>query len=107
MEPLPYGLLFGLFSVKSDREIELLRRAGQLTARGLCDAMRATRPGVMEYQLDAILQYHYVAGGARGKGYSAIVAGGLNAFHPHYSANHSELVDGGASQFAKCRRTDQ
>ena len=52
--------------IKSEREIELCRRAGQLSALGLCEAMRATRPGVMEYQLDAVLRYHYLAGGARG-----------------------------------------
>jgi len=79
---------------KSGREIELCRRAGQLSALGLCDAMRATRPGVMEYQLAAVLRYHYLAGGARGPAYSAIVGGGLNAFHGHYSINASKLKDG-------------
>jgi len=80
--------------VKSDAETALLRRAGQLTAAGVCEAMRSTRPGVMEYQLDAILRYHYVAGGARGRGYNAIVAGGANAWHGHYMRNDCELTDG-------------
>jgi Xaa-Pro aminopeptidase len=79
---------------KSLCEIELLRRAGQLTALGLCDAMQATQPGVMEYQLGAILQYHYLAGGALGTGYPPIVGGGVNAYHGHYSVNHSALNDG-------------
>ncbi len=80
--------------VKSPAEIALCRRAGELSALGLCDALRATAPGVMEYQLDAILRYHYVAGGARGRGYSAIVGGGVNAFHGHYKRNDCALVDG-------------
>ncbi len=80
--------------VKSPSEIALCRRAGQMTARGLCDAMRATRPGVTEYQLDAILRYHYIAAGARGTGYHAIVAGGINAWHGHYNLNADVLKDG-------------
>jgi len=72
----------------------LLRRAGQLSARGLCEAMRATRPGVMEYQLAALLHYHYLAGGARDASYPAIVGGGKNAFHGHYNANTAPLKDG-------------
>ena len=80
--------------VKSPKEIELCRKAGQMTALGLCDAMRATHPGVMEYQLDAILRYHYIAAGARGTGYHAIVAGGVNAWHGHYNLNSGVLIDG-------------
>ena len=80
--------------IKSPREIELLRRAGRLTARWLCEAMRSTRPGVMEFQLDAVMQYHYVAGGARGQGYHAIIAGGPNAWHGHYKRNDCALKDG-------------
>lgn len=79
---------------KSPREIELLRRAGELSALGLMEAMRATRPGVMEYELEAILHYHYLGGGAQDKSYPAIVGGGKNAYHGHYHANTSPLLDG-------------
>ena len=80
--------------VKSPAEVALCRHAGGLAARGLCDALRSTRPGVMEYQLEAALRYHYLAGGARGRGYAAIVAGGVNARHGHYQRNDCELKDG-------------
>lgn len=80
--------------VKSQREIDLCRRAGQLSAIGVCEAMRCTKPGVMEYQLDAVMRYHYVAGGARDVSYPAIVASGANAFHGHYQINRSPLNDG-------------
>jgi Xaa-Pro aminopeptidase len=79
---------------KSPRELELLRRAGQLSALGLCETMRATRPGVMEYELAAILHYHYRAGGAWDASYPPIVAGGKNAFHGHYNVNRAPLQDG-------------
>ena len=80
--------------VKSARELELLRTAGQLTARGVREAMRSTRPGVMEFQLDAVMRYHYLAAGAFGQGYHAIVAGGPNAWHGHYKLNNCRLRDG-------------
>jgi Xaa-Pro aminopeptidase len=70
--------------IKSPAEIELLRKAGQLTAKGVIEAIRSTRPGVMEYQLDAVMLYHYLAGGAKDRGYHAIVAGGENTFYGHY-----------------------
>ncbi len=80
--------------IKSDLEVAELRRAGQLSALGVIEAMRCTRPGVMEYQLDAVMRYHYLVNGARDAGYRAIIAGGANAWHAHYSANNCPLRDG-------------
>lgn len=80
--------------IKSPAEIELLRRAGHLTAKGVIEAIGSTRPGVMEYQLDAVMLYHYIAGGAKDRGYHAIIAGGENAFYGHYCENNCQLNDG-------------
>jgi Xaa-Pro aminopeptidase len=80
--------------IKSEQELVLLRRAGKLTAIGIIEAMRSTRPGVIEYQLDATLRYHYLVNGARDAGYNAIIAGGDNAWYGHYSANNCPLLDG-------------
>ncbi|MHC4199487.1 MAG: aminopeptidase P N-terminal domain-containing protein [Planctomycetota bacterium] len=87
-------VLLSMRMIKSQAEVALLRRAGRLSAAGLVDAMRATRPGVMEYQLAAVLQYHYLAGGAGDNSYAPIVASGPNIIHPHYCANNCELRDG-------------
>lgn len=80
--------------IKSPAEIALLRRAGKLCAMGVVEAMRCTRPGVMEYQLDAVMRYHYLAGGAADAGYHAIVASGPNIWYGHYSANNRRMEDG-------------
>jgi Xaa-Pro aminopeptidase len=80
--------------IKSEQELVLLRKAGKLSALGAIEAMRSTRPGVIEYQLDAALRYHYVINGARDAGYHAIIAGGDNAWYGHYSANNCPLQDG-------------
>jgi Xaa-Pro aminopeptidase len=87
-------IIYEMRMLKSPRELDLLRRAGQLSALGLREAMRATRPGVMEYQLAALLHYHYLAGGAWDASYPPIVGGGKNAFHGHYHSNTSPLRDG-------------
>jgi Xaa-Pro aminopeptidase len=87
-------LLDELRLVKSDAELALLRRSGRLAADALVAAMRRTRPGVFEYQLDAELRYVYRDGGARDVAYGAIVAGGDNAWYGHYDRNDGELRDG-------------
>ena len=80
--------------IKSETEVDLLRKAGKLTANGVVEAMRSTRVGVMEYQLDAVMRYVYLVNGARDAGYRAIIAGGANAWYGHYNANDQPLGDG-------------
>jgi len=80
--------------IKSPREAELLRMAGKLSALGVTEAMRSTRPGVWEYQLDAVMRYTYLVNGARDAGYRAIIASGANIRFGHYRANNAQLVDG-------------
>jgi len=80
--------------IKSPAEVELLRRAGELTARGVCEAIRSTRPGIMEYQLDAVMRYHYLAGGARDRGYCSLIPSGANVWYGHYCRNDGELKHG-------------
>jgi Xaa-Pro aminopeptidase len=87
-------VLDGLRLVKSKAEIELLRVAGRLSAMGLVEAMRATRPGLMEYQIDALMRYVYLHHGALDVAYRAIIAGGKNAWYGHYNANDAALEDG-------------
>lgn len=83
-----------LRSVKSTREINLLRRAGHLSAVAITEAMRATKPGMMEYHLGALASFVYLSGGARGEGYRSIIASGKNAWYGHYSRNNCVMEDG-------------
>ncbi len=77
-------LLDELRSVKSAREIAVMRRAGKLSAAAVRAAMRVTRPGVREYQLGALANYLYAVAGARGEGYRPIIAAGDNIWYGHY-----------------------
>jgi Xaa-Pro aminopeptidase len=87
-------ILDRLREVKDDVEISLLRRAGMLTARATTEAMRCTAPGVHEYELAAVANFVFLAGGARGEGYRAIVGGGENAWYGHYGRLADPLRDG-------------
>ena len=80
--------------IKSPAEIALVRRAGQLTALSVMEAMRSTEPGLMEYQLDAVSKYIFFANGARGEGYPSIIAGGANMWHGHYMRKDCVLNSG-------------
>jgi len=83
-----------LRNVKSDAEIRLMRIAGQLTAQAVTEAMRCTKPGVIEYQLGAVAEYIFLVNGARGSSYRPIIAGGANAWHGHYYRNNCRIQEG-------------
>ncbi|HET9028158.1 MAG TPA: aminopeptidase P N-terminal domain-containing protein [Trueperaceae bacterium] len=80
--------------LKSAAEIELLSRAGRLSAHGLLAAMRVTRPGATEYQIEAASRYVYLDHGALDVSYRAISASGDNAWYGHYNANDALLKGG-------------
>ena len=82
-------------SVKSPREIALIRRASQLAGLGILEAIKSTRAGLYEYQLDAAARYIFLAGGARLEGYRSITAAGTaNIWNGHYYRNNAQLKDG-------------
>jgi len=87
-------ILDELRSIKSPREIAVMRRSGRLCAEAVREAMRVTRPGVLEYQLGALANYIYLVNGAQGEGYRPIIAGGENIWHIHYFSNNCSLQDG-------------
>lgn len=84
-----------LRSVKSSREIALIRRASKLAGLGLLEAMRSTRPGLSEYELDAAARYVFLVNGARLEAYRSITAAGTdNIWNMHYYRNNSALKAG-------------
>jgi len=79
---------------KSAEEIVVLRRASELAAAALAEGMRSTRAGQYEYELGALGKFIYYRNGAQGLAYYALVAGGRNAYMPHYHTAQSQLKDG-------------
>lgn len=80
--------------IKTPAEIETIRKAISVTAEAHHEAMRVCRAGMMEYQLQAAMNYIFVNNGAMAEAYGAIVAGGNHANTLHYVDNRDKLRDG-------------
>ena len=80
--------------LKSEQEIEVMKRAAEITTEAHIRAMKAVKPGMYEYQLEAEYLYAFNKNGARAPAYNSIVGGGNNACILHYVDNNCELKDG-------------
>lgn len=90
----PGILLHELRLIKSDRELEIMRRAAEITRQGFVAGMRATRPGLYEYEIEAIIESEYHRNGAQYVAYESIVGSGDNATTLHYVTNRDRLEGG-------------
>ncbi|MCG2586716.1 aminopeptidase P N-terminal domain-containing protein [Massilia sp. TS11] len=80
--------------IKDAGELATMEQAGRISAQAHARAMRAVRPGMPEYALEAELLYEFRRHGAQAPAYPSIVAGGANACVLHYVANNALLRDG-------------
>ncbi|HEY8374828.1 MAG TPA: aminopeptidase P N-terminal domain-containing protein [Nannocystis sp.] len=80
--------------VKDEAALAALRRAIAISAAGHAAAMRATRPGRLELEIEAIVEHEFRRLGASGPGYETIVAAGPHACTLHYTAARGTLKDG-------------
>ena len=78
---------------KDAHEMAIMRRAAAIAAAGHVRAMRACRPGIAEYELEAELSYEFRKRGADGHAYSPIVAGGHHGCVLHYVENNTLLAE--------------
>lgn len=80
--------------IKSEQELDVMRRAAKISVEAHKQAMQVTRPGMMEYEIEAALLHQFYRHGSRAPAYSSIVAGGANACVLHYVENNQRLHDG-------------
>ncbi len=80
--------------IKDASEQATMLRAATISGQAHARAMRAARPGMFEYALEAELLYEFRRNGAQAPAYPAIVAAGANACVLHYSANNAQTQDG-------------
>lgn len=90
----PATLLHEMRLIKDEGEVEIMQRAADIGAEGHLAAMRAARPGMMEYEIEALLEYTFRRSGAAAPAYGSIVGSGANATILHYVDNDAELKDG-------------
>ena len=88
------ALIDAMRVIKDASEQTTMLRAATISGNAHARAMRAARPGMFEYELEAELLYEFRRNGAQAPAYPSIVAAGANACVLHYSANHAQTRDG-------------
>ncbi|MFN2453236.1 MAG: Xaa-Pro aminopeptidase [Pyrinomonadaceae bacterium] len=87
-------LLHEMRLIKTDVEIEIMQRAADIAVEAHIEAMKNTRPGMNEYEIEALVEYVFRKNGALAPAYTTIVGGGANATILHYVNNDAPLHDG-------------
>jgi Xaa-Pro aminopeptidase len=87
-------IMHRLRAVKSDIEIELMQKASDINADAFLRVMKAIKPGIKEYELEAEFIHEYVRKGSPGFSYTPIIASGANACVLHYIENKDECKEG-------------
>ena len=80
--------------VKSDIEIDLTKEAISITDKAFRRILSFTKPGVMEYEVEAEITHEFIRNRANGHAYYPIVASGKGACVLHYIENNKECKDG-------------
>ncbi len=88
-----YKILQELREVKTEEELTLMRRCISITCKGFLSMMENIKPGMAEYQVQALGEYEFKKYGAETEGYSSICGSRENSTILHYNSNRRTLHD--------------
>jgi len=80
--------------IKDDYEINLMQKAVDISVQAHIRAMKACKPGLMEYELEAEYIYEFTRLAAKSPAYTSIVGAGGNACILHYIDNQAIIREG-------------
>lgn len=80
--------------IKQSCEIEAMRKAEAITGEGILAMMKASKPGMYEYQYKAEFDYTLGQYSPDGPGFPSIISAGANNFCIHYYAYTGRAMDG-------------
>ena len=83
-----------LRAVKQSQELDLIKKATDITEQGFRQILKFLKPGVWEYEIEAEYIHAFVRNGSRGHAYTPIVASGKNNIVLHYIDNSQKCKDG-------------
>jgi Xaa-Pro aminopeptidase len=83
-----------LRGIKTQLEIEVVKKAVEITHNTFRRVMKFVKPGVMEYEIEAEIVHSFLSQRASGEAYGSIIASGDNARTLHYVSNNQECKDG-------------
>jgi len=89
-----HPMLAAMRMVKDEEEIACIKRAIDLTDKGLRRILQTLKPGQMEYQAQAEFEYTIKYHGAEGTSFATIAGSGINGCMLHYETNHCVMEDG-------------
>lgn len=87
-------LIRRLRTIKQPCEIEAMREAEKITRDGIVSMMKASRPGMYEYQYKAVFDYALGQYGPQGPAFPSIISAGRNNFCIHYYSYKGQAQDG-------------
>lgn len=90
----PTTLVHEMRLIKTPGELELMRKAAAITKEAHLGAMRLSKPGMMEYEVEALFREVFRKRGSERAAYSPIVGSGPNATILHYRTNDRRMEDG-------------
>jgi Xaa-Pro aminopeptidase len=87
-------ILKELRSIKTGFEIDVTKKAVEITHNAFVRVMKFMKPGVMEYEVEAEIVHSFLSQRASGEAYGSIIASGDRARTLHYVSNNQECRDG-------------
>tara|TARA_B100000945_G_C20364188_1_gene588710 strand:- start:55 stop:1350 length:1296 start_codon:yes stop_codon:yes gene_type:complete len=87
------SLIGNIRLIKDDHEIDLIRKACDISSEAHIAAMKAVKEGDSEQNIEGLYIHEFSKRGARYPAYNPIVAGGENACVLHYVENNQMLND--------------
>ena len=90
----PATIIHELRVIKSPEELEIMQTAADIAAEAHCEAMKTVRPGMKEFEVEALIEQIFRRRGAAGPAYTSIVGAGPNATVLHYINNDGDLRQG-------------
>ncbi len=79
--------------IKSEEEVASIQKAVDISIGGFKRVLKAVKPEIMEYELEAELTYELLRKGAKRHAFLPIVASGENACALHYNTNDNKCKD--------------
>ncbi len=88
-----YGIIAQMRRIKNPVEVEKIRRAIDITGKGIEAMMKNARPGMYEYEIEAYFDFELKKSGVKDFAFKSIAASGKNATVLHYSDNNCKTGD--------------
>ena len=90
----PTELISNLRIIKTPEEIDFIKKAADITTKAEIEAMKASKPGLNEKVIEAVIDFIYKVNGSSGFGFPSIVGSGPNSLVLHYMDNNNEMKNG-------------